>query len=214
MDGRVVHQDKSKMIHLWLYMPSPNKSDSFWAYHGLFLWPRLLSAALGVQLAKHGSPLASSGQLQRQPHPAASFQKSWWRLSPLWRAAWMLLASLRHGGPSQGLQRTEQDTPCCPCWKELLLEMASIESAPPPLRCRPNCTTSQGFQEPCQGAPSHQEAESTQSLWDGILRMGKTRAQAYPLLHLDIKSRAHSPTAILYRDNMKQSPWIHNPPHT
>lgn len=76
-----------------------------------------------------------------RPDPADSFQKSRWNLSLVWHAAWTLMASLRHGSLSQRLERAEQDTPCCPHWKEPLLEMASMKPVPPPLTCRQNRTT-------------------------------------------------------------------------
>lgn len=112
MNRSVAHQEKSKMIHLCLSMPYWNKL--YIAYTAVF-WSNLeqLGSQWGRSSCTQTPSLALSGQYQQWLCPTASFQKSRWNLSLLWHAAWMLIAFLRHGRPSQGLQRIEQDTPCC-----------------------------------------------------------------------------------------------------
>ena len=77
------------------------------AHHSIFTWPLLPSAVLTVDpLWPWVTGLSSS----LTPQPAS---RSPDEISLLWHTAWMLMASFRHSGPSQGLQGTEQDTPCC-----------------------------------------------------------------------------------------------------
>lgn len=139
----------------------------------------------------------------------------------LWHTAWMLMASFRPSGPSQGLQGTEQDAPCCLAERSRFLKGLPWAQPHPLWDAIKTARHYPGLPQtvPRSSRPSWGGSAASLKLGEDLVHV-KWNSKNKKTLSIDIpiiKFRyqvqgAHKQTAIFSRDN--ETTQINNPHHT